>query len=358
MDVDVVAFVLGAIVSLATSFVLISRLERLGERLGFSEALLGVVAALAADAPEITSAVSALVHGQRVVGAGVVLGSNVFNFASLLGLGALVAGGIVLHRRVVVLAGVVSIWIATSALLAVLGTIRPALALVLALVAMVPYVVVLATRGLGANRIGLPSRWGRWVRQAVLDEEQELYPAIHPARGGPRDALTGVVALAVVVGASVIMERAGSALGGHYSVPGIVVGGIILAVVTSLPNAVAAVLSGRKKQGGCGSEHGAEQQRAQHPAGAARPGRLSRHGKTSPRRNLDRGMGPGADGLHARVGLCGARAQPPLRVGTCDLLRGLRGRGGRPLSLGGRPHFGRDRSGAVSPGTSSGGGSG
>ena len=69
--VAVCAFALGALVSLATSWLLVTRLERVGERLGFSEALLGLVAALAADAPEITSSVTALVHHERAVGAGI-----------------------------------------------------------------------------------------------------------------------------------------------------------------------------------------------------------------------------------------------------------------------------------------------
>src|SRR5271165_1906125 len=41
----------------------------------------GLVAALAADTPEVTSAVTALAHGQHDVGTGVILGSNVFNLA-------------------------------------------------------------------------------------------------------------------------------------------------------------------------------------------------------------------------------------------------------------------------------------
>ena len=57
------------------------------------EAWLGLVAALAADAPEITSAVTALTRGQASIGAGVVIGSNVFNLAALLGLAAVAAGG-------------------------------------------------------------------------------------------------------------------------------------------------------------------------------------------------------------------------------------------------------------------------
>lgn len=82
-----IAFIIGAIVSLATSWVLVTRLERVGERFGFSEALLDIVAALAADAPEITSSISALSQHQRTIGAGVVIGSNVFNLAALLGVG-------------------------------------------------------------------------------------------------------------------------------------------------------------------------------------------------------------------------------------------------------------------------------
>jgi Ca2+/Na+ antiporter len=43
-----------------------------------------------------------------------------------------------------------------------------------------------------------------------------------------------------VVAASVLMEWAASALGSRFVVPEIVVGALVLAAVTSLPNAVAA----------------------------------------------------------------------------------------------------------------------
>src|SRR6201995_5705964 len=92
-------FVLAAAVSLATSWLLVSRLERVGPRLGLTESLLGMLAALAADAPEITAAATALAGHQSRIGAGVVIGSNVFNLAALLGLSAVVAGEIRLHRR-------------------------------------------------------------------------------------------------------------------------------------------------------------------------------------------------------------------------------------------------------------------
>ena len=146
MGLSLVAFVVGAVVSLATSWVLVSRLERVGERLGLSEALLGMAAALAADAPEITASVTALLHHQQTVGAGVVVGSNVFNLAALLGLGAVVSGGIALHRKVVLLGGAVAMVVSLICLLAVAGVASPEVGLLVALVVLVPYIVLLGTR--------------------------------------------------------------------------------------------------------------------------------------------------------------------------------------------------------------------
>src|ERR1700757_895190 len=131
---EMLLFAAGAAVSLAASWLLVSRLERLGERAGFSEAWLGLVAALAADAPEITSSVVALSRGQASVGAGVVIGSNVFNLAALLGLAAVVAGWIGFHRRVVVLSGIPAVWIAAVCLLTVGAVVGPAAGLALTMV--------------------------------------------------------------------------------------------------------------------------------------------------------------------------------------------------------------------------------
>jgi Ca2+/Na+ antiporter len=191
---SIAAFVLGAAVSLVTSWVLVSRLERVGERLGLSEALLGMVAALAADAPEITASVTALAHHQRAVGAGVTIGSNVFNLAALLGLGAVVAGQIGFHRRVVVLGGTVALVIAAVCLLAVAGTIAAGTGLALVLVVLVPYAVLLGARRSAIERVGLPRRWSAWLTQAVAEEEIELEEAIRPRRGRPVDTFVALVA--------------------------------------------------------------------------------------------------------------------------------------------------------------------
>ena len=239
-------FILGAAVSLGVSWLLVVRLERIGARLGFSEALLGMLAAVAADAPEITTAVTALIEHHGRIGAGVAIGSNLFNLAALLGLAALVAGRLTLHRRVVAMDGTVAMWVATLGLLVVLGAVAPVLGLVIALALFVPYLFALSSTGRRLLAVRVPGHWVAWLEAAVAEAEVELEESIHPRAGGIRDAVEAVVATVVVVVASVVMEHAASSLGRQHHVPDIVIGGLVLAAVTSLPNAVAGIYLARR----------------------------------------------------------------------------------------------------------------
>jgi cation:H+ antiporter len=242
-------FTVGVAVSLAASWQLVVRLERLGERAGLSEVALGLLAALAADAPEITTAATALARGQASVGAGVVTGSNVFNLAALLGLSALVAGGVRFHRRVILLGGIPGIWIAMACLLTVARVLPPAAGLAVAALALAPYAGLLAARRSHAGRLPLPGAWAAWLAAAVHEEEAELAEAIRPAPGTWRDGLAAAAALTAVVAASIVMEQTATALGRRYAVADIITGALVLAVVTSLPNAVSAVYLARRGRG-------------------------------------------------------------------------------------------------------------
>ena len=239
----------GAAVALASSAALVTALERLGARFGLPEATLGLLVALAADSPEVTSAITAYVRGEPSVGAGVVLGSNAFNLAALLGLGAVVAARIALHRRVVLFEGVVALTIAALAAVTLAGIAGPLVCLVLMLAVLVPYVALSALPARRRPEIPLPRAWRRWLVGAVAEEELELLAAITPPPGTWRDAVVAAVAVPAVVGASALMEGAASDLGARHGVPPIVIGGVILAAITSLPNAVAAVYLARRGRG-------------------------------------------------------------------------------------------------------------
>jgi cation:H+ antiporter len=200
-----------------------------------------MVAALAADSPEITAAATALASHHANVGAGVVMGSNVFNLAALLGLPALVAGQIVLHRRVIVMESVVALWIAGVCVAVVAGAFSPVVGLLVALAVLGPYLVLLGVPPPRLRRLELPAAWVRWLRSAIVEEERELELAIHPRRGRPSDVGVAALAVVVVVAASIVMTQSAERLGTRHDVPGIVTGALVLAAVTSLPNAVAAV---------------------------------------------------------------------------------------------------------------------
>ncbi len=245
----VVAFLALAAISLTSSSALIVRIERLGSRLGVTEAILGFAAALAADAPEITSAVTALLRGQNDVGIGVVLGANVFQLAALLGLGAYVARGIRFDRRVVVFEGVAAVWLAVLAFGVVARGTPAGAALLLALAVFIPYLVISALSPAARRRLPLPRRFRRDVTDAITEEEDSLTEAIGPLQHRPSDAPLALAALIAVIAASAGLEGVATDLADRWGISDVVLGGIVLAVVTSLPNVVAAVHLARRGRG-------------------------------------------------------------------------------------------------------------
>jgi Ca2+/Na+ antiporter len=121
--------------------------------------------------------------------------------------------------------------------------------LLASLAVLVPYLVV---SGVSAQRLRwfrLPQAWVRWLAESVGEERQELEGALASPRAGGRDVLVAVLATIVVVGASVAMELTASTFGERHHVAEIVTGAVILAGVTSLPNAVSALYLARRGRG-------------------------------------------------------------------------------------------------------------
>jgi cation:H+ antiporter len=223
------------VLTVASSIVLARELDRIGERLGFSEALLGIVTALGADAPEIASAVAAIVAGHKDTGVGVVVGSNVFNIAGLLGVSALLAGPVRIHRHGLALTGGVAVVVALLGGLVAIDVLPGVAGFVLALLTLAPYVVLSALHS--RTRARLPG----FLRAAVTEEQQDARrdEFARPASGV--DALAVVPALAAVVGGAYGMVAAAQSLADRWDVSDVVVGALVLAALTSIPNLIAAV---------------------------------------------------------------------------------------------------------------------
>jgi len=218
------------------------RLDRLGERLGLPEALLGLLTAAGADAPELAAAITAVVTGAKGAGLGVALGSNVFNLGAMVGLSALLAGGVTLSRETLALEGGVAAAVTGAVCLLGFGVVPPWAALALALSLLVPYVVVVAL----AEGHTLSLRRRRPFRRALGE---------HHRRGHPhgRELWEPLLVIPPAVGAVVLgsigMVHSSLRLADRVGLPDVLVGVLLLAVLTSLPNAYTGIRLGRAGRG-------------------------------------------------------------------------------------------------------------
>ena len=245
----VTVFVFGLAVTLVSSVVLAHRVDQLGVRLRLSEGLLGLLTALAANAPEVTSAVTALTSGQHDVGLGVVVGSNLFNLAGLLGLSAVVAGTVTVGRPGLWFDGGVALAVLLVVTAEAAGLIPTwATAVVLAAV-MVPYVVLSVLPPTAIGRVPLPRPVCRFLTAALTDARVDARRPETPPKLAWVDGLDLVPTLVAVVVGSVAMVRTSLVLGDRWGVPKAVVGTLILASLTGLPNVVAAVRLARRHRG-------------------------------------------------------------------------------------------------------------
>ena len=160
-------------VALASAALAARTLDRLGVRIGLPEALLGLLTAVAADGPEITSVIVALVKGASGVSLGVVVGSNVFHLAAMLGFTAVLAGGIRLRHphESVAIEGTVGMLVTLTAGGAVLGVLSGAAAVVLVGCVVVPYLVLLSRGPLIARRLPFSRQIDRGLARALSKRE-------------------------------------------------------------------------------------------------------------------------------------------------------------------------------------------
>jgi cation:H+ antiporter len=243
--IDFPVFVFAAAVSLFASGILVVRLERIAKRYGLTETALGLLAALAADAPEISSSVTALIHHDQGVSVGIVVGSNLFNLATLLGLAAVLASPLVLGRALTLVEGIPAIALAVISACMLARWISPVFALVAVLVVVTPYIALAIVGPSGRGR-HIPL--GRMIAAALEAEAADVDEIVHVNPASGLDLGAALLAVVAVVVASAVMEGSAVRLGAHYRLSALVVGGLVLAAVTSIPNVVAALYLSRRRR--------------------------------------------------------------------------------------------------------------
>jgi cation:H+ antiporter len=245
----VVVFLLGLGLSLGASEVLVTGLGRLGGKLGLAAGLLGLLVALGADAPEISSAITALLSGAKDVGLGVILGSNLFNLAALLGLSSVIAGRLHFRRILVALDGGVALLATGVIALLLLAGLSPIACMVLLAAIFLPYLFLLAAQPHQVERLSLPPRLRH--RLALIARLVHPDPGLNePGRSASWAPVWWIVpSVAAIVGGSYAMVTTALVLADRWHVSRPFLGTVILAAITSLPNAYAAVRLALRQNG-------------------------------------------------------------------------------------------------------------
>jgi cation:H+ antiporter len=235
------AIFFGSIVLVSiSSYVLTVVLERIGTGLRVTGGLLGVMTALGADSPEISSSITALMAGHHELGVGVVLGSNIFNLAALLGLSALVAGLVRVRNAGAILNGAVALLTTAVAALLLLKVVAPWLGLLLIFLLIAPYIWVVALSPSQIERGPLPSAVARVLALTVKHAQKNARrdPAPEPKLDDWFTLLP--VLFAIIVGSRGIVSST-LRLSDHFGIAHAIAGMLGIAALTGIPNAIAAV---------------------------------------------------------------------------------------------------------------------
>ncbi|HEY2397908.1 MAG TPA: hypothetical protein VGH78_02850 [Solirubrobacteraceae bacterium] len=242
-------FAISLAATLAAARLFVRRLDLLGVRFGLSETVIGLLTAVAADGPELASALVALASGQSAVSAGVVIGSNIFNIAAMVGLSAVLAGVVRVTRPALALEGTVAVLVTLIAAGVLLEALAPAVGLVLLLAVIVPYLLIVLAAGAPDSRLRLPARLRRPLAAVLATRGESRDPSEAHSVDHRRQLLLMGADVAVIVLGSLGMVEAAVALGGHWGVSDALIGVLILGPLTSIPNAQTAIRLGMLGRG-------------------------------------------------------------------------------------------------------------
>lgn len=230
-------------------------LDELGARFHILPGLLGLITALGADSPEISSAVTAMLAGEHEVGVGVVLGSNLFNLAALMGLSALISRDEPLKRAGLLFNGAVSLVVTGLASVLILQLLAPTWCMCLLGLVFAAYVAVLWLHAPEVRKIPLPPALDEPLARMVgeihetADKQDQASGSQPPAQRGWVTTLTIAGSLLLIVLGSMTIVHASLRIAAAWGIAKGLVGALVLAALTGLPNAYTSARLALRRKG-------------------------------------------------------------------------------------------------------------
>ena len=239
------------IVSLAATLVAAStfarRLDRLGAKHGLSEVSIGLMTAVAADGPEVSSALVALFKGAHDASVGVIVGSNTFNLAAMVGVSVLIVGVVRVSRKTLLLEGTAGLAVTAIVIALLLGWVPAAAAAIVLACVLGPYLVLVLGGHERACRLGF-RRLAELVMEGETDGSQQGRHQHGEFATHKQIGLLSLDLAAIVVGSYGMVEAA-LTLGNRWGLAPGLVGALILGPLTSLPNALTGIRLGLARRG-------------------------------------------------------------------------------------------------------------
>ena len=229
----IVMFIVGVVALVAGAEALVRGAARLATRTGLSPIVIGLtVVAFGTSAPELAVSLGASINGEADLAIGNVVGSNIANVLLVLGLAAIVGGGLVVAQRIVRVD--VPLVIAASVLV-MLFSLNNKLGRLEGFVLIALLIVYLVWTIRSAQRDGSPQIEAEYSE--ALDHEKVREVSVWADIGY---VLVGLIML--VVGAQLLVGAA-TDIAVKLGVSQLVIGLTVVAVGTSLPEIATSILA-------------------------------------------------------------------------------------------------------------------
>lgn len=244
---ELLCFLVSLGITMAAAGWFTRRLETICDRLELSAGVLSILGALGANIPNYVASFDAIAHGSTVVGLGIIIGSNIYNIAIILGIATFVTndrqgihfsweeasqvwyvGG---YTLAIMLTTLLAVWLLPQHDFWPVFSHSP-------LARWVLFLVLFATSGLFAA-----FAWHILRRPHPVHAEKHLAePRATRRHSLPSLVVEVIVALVVALGGVVVMVQAGQNLTTELHMVPALAGLLVLAVATSLPNTVVALI--------------------------------------------------------------------------------------------------------------------
>lgn len=234
----IVFFAVGVVALVAGAEALVRGAARLAARTGLSPVVIGLtVVAFGTSAPELAVSLGAAIRDEADLAVGNVVGSNIANVLLVLGLSAVVGGGLVVAQRIVRID--VPIMVVLSIAVYALGydgelSRWEGIAFVIGLLVYVTWTVITTRR---SNEVDVATEYEEALDEETLRASSPLMDVGY--------VVAGLVLL--VVGSTALVEAA-TDIAASLGVSELVIGLTVVAVGTSLPEIATSVLAAARGQ--------------------------------------------------------------------------------------------------------------